>query len=100
MRSASGPAPAATTTAVVESIVNVSAGDICTDDGIGTIACAGRVTTTGDAAGAGAGAVTGVRRPQAIVTNATPSTTARDIAELRTTIFTSICYFGVSPAAS
>jgi hypothetical protein len=69
-------------------MVNVSAGDICTDDGNGTIAWIGC-----DAA-AGSGAVTGgVRRPHAIVVNAIASNIARPIAELRPTMSTSVRLF-------
>jgi hypothetical protein len=79
-------------------MVNVSAGDICTDDGNGTIAWIGRAAATAT------GAVTGGdRRPHAVAVNATASIIARVIAELRPTMSTSVSlirYFGVSPAAS
>src|SRR5215211_7824940 len=70
MRSASAPAPDVTTTVVAESTVNVSAGVICTDTGIGTMECASR------AAAAGCGGPGGCGRPHAARTNAALDTNA------------------------
>src|SRR5688572_18503995 len=89
MRSASAPAPDVTTTVVAESTVNVSAGVICTDTGIGTMECASRAAATGCGGPGGCG------RPQAARTTAAPDTNARHTPFLHRIIFNSRSPFRV-----
>src|SRR5690349_11744550 len=103
IRSASGPLPDVTTTAVVESIVNVSAGVSSTDDGAGISAGVGWARAAAVGEGFGVGAVVGARagRPHAAATTrSVPNADARNALPLGTVIGTSGHYFGVSPAAS